>query len=292
MKKKLIGIGVASLGVILSVGGAIALYQKAASNVEFGISAGAYAGSTGTINYKINNQANESVVDPEFCDSLGAPGGDGISADYPQVRYEFALGANFADGAIPQSCIMGQVSVSLTNFKPALYGKVTVYAAVEGYHTEGSVGKTVFGAPILNDVEIVDGDTVCAGAKDISAGANGSESLVVWVKFDNFDNLELDELNELYQLNVSWGEVSSEYNKAYIVGDETHWTKDEKYAMYVQPESTTYTWIYDSLPGTFGNIKVQCGNVWCHDGENHALEADKTYTVDWTAGSDLHLTVE
>ena len=69
MKKKLIGIGVASLGVILSVGGAIALYQKAASNVEFGISAGAYAGSTGTITYKINNQANASVVDPEFCDS-------------------------------------------------------------------------------------------------------------------------------------------------------------------------------------------------------------------------------
>lgn len=292
MKKKLIGIGVASLGVILSVGGAIALYQKAASNVEFGISAGAYAGSTGTINYKINNQVNNSVVDPEFCDSLGAPGGNAISADYPQVRYEFELGANFADGAIPQSCIMGNISVALTNFKAALYGKVTVYASVTGYNTENSVGQTMFATPIIDNVTIADAGTACAGNKDISAGCSGSNSLVVWVKFADFDNIALDELDDLYDLEVSWGEVSVGYDKAYIVGDETHWTKDEKYAMYVQPESTNYAWIYDSLPGSFGNIKVQCGDEWCHAGDNHALEADKTYTVMWVAGNDLQLFAE
>lgn len=284
MKKKLIGISVATVGVLLSVGSAIALYQQAATNAGFNISAGAYAGSTGTITYTINEQAGESDVLPLYCDAEGEPGGVGVSQDYPQLKYEFELGAEFSNDMEPQTLVMGQVSVALTNLKAALYGKVTVYASVTGYE-EGKIGQTAFGGAIINDVTIVDAETVCAGSKDISVFALGGQSLVVWVKFANFDNYALDELDDLFDLDVSWGKVSEGFDCAYVIGDGTQWHKDDKYAMAVHIQASNYTWVYYGLPGTFGNMKVVCGDVWCHDGDNHPLDPAKTYTVIWNANN-------
>ena len=289
INKKLIGITVASLGMVFSIGGAIALYQTAADPATFGISAGTYAGSTSTVTYKINGHDGESTADPHYCDAEGNNSGTAIRPDYPQVKYEFTLGAQFANDLPAQSFVMGKVSVALTNLDASLYGKVTVYACLEGY-TVGKIGASDFaGTPLINNVVIADAETVCSGARDISVAAAGVQKLVVWVKFANFSNYDLNEKTNLYDLDVTWGAVSNEFELAYVVGNGNQWTKDDEFAMAVNIEATTYEWMYEGLPGTFGEAKVVCGSTWCHgEGDNHGLLADKTYDVYWTAGGDAN----
>ena len=291
MKKKLIGISVATIGVLLSVGSAIALYTKEASNVEFGISAGAYAGAEGAITYKINNTAGAVNVAPQYYKLNGVDNeGTALGGEYRQIKYEFTLGAAFEDYDVDQTFVMGKVSVALTNLDADLYGKVTVWAGVQGY-TEDTIGASEFGSALISDVTIADAETVCAGARDISVATAGVQKLVVWVKFamGELDLLTLNEKANLYALNVTWGKVSDDYDLAYIVGSKTHWTKDEKYSMAVNANADSFEWMYEGLPQSFGEFKVVCGDTWCHaDGDNHVLEHE-TGDVYWTAGDDLNI---
>ena len=95
MKKKLIGIAVASFGMILSVGSAIALYVKAADPASFGIGQGTYEGSEGAITYKINGNTTGTVA-PAYLKANGENGGAGLGGEYTQVKYEFALSATYS----------------------------------------------------------------------------------------------------------------------------------------------------------------------------------------------------
>ena len=117
--RKLIGIGVASLGALASIGGAFALYVQDADNASFGISAGAYAGSGGTLTYKINNNAGASEVTPNYLTSGGIGGGHGLSAEYTQVEYTMALSATYNAGANVQDFVVGNLGISLTNIPEA-----------------------------------------------------------------------------------------------------------------------------------------------------------------------------
>ena len=291
MKKKLIGIAVATFGVVLSVGSAIALYQKAAQDASFGISAGAYAGSTGTITYKINNTSGNSQVAPVYCDADGAAAENqntvGVSADYPQIKYEFTLGGVYSEDLIEQYFVMGKVNVSFSNLAEELNGKVTVYASVTEYN-EGTVGASMYGTALVDNV-VVDAEhpNINIG-RDISVVASGVQKLVVWVKFANIDNIALAELADLYTLNVTWGELSEDFNLAFIVGDGTQWHEDEKYAMVVNAEAISFEWMFAGLPGDFGEFKVKCGDTWCHAEGNHTLEEPEAYyVVYWASGADL-----
>ena len=289
MKKKLIGIGVASLGILFSIGGAVALYTQAAQNIEIGISAGAYSESSGAITYKINDTEGASNVAPKYYKENGVDNdGAGIGGEYTQVKYEFKLGADFEEYNVDQTFVMGKINVALTNVDAAIYGKVTVWAAIEGY-TNDTIGASSFGGALIDNVTIADAETVCAGARDISVAAAGVQKLVVWVKFNlaEIDLLELNEKGNLYALNVTWGKVSDDYDLAYIVGGGTQWQKDEKFAMAVNANANTFEWMYEGLQQSIGEFKVVCGDTWCHaDGENHTL-AEATADVYWTAGSEL-----
>lgn len=289
MKKKLIGISVATVGVVLSIGSAIALYTKAANNTSFGISAGAYSESSGAITYKINGVGGSSTVAPQYYKATGVDNeGTALGGEYVQIKYEFTLGATFEDYNVDQTFVMGKVDVALTNLDAALYGKVTVWAAVQGY-TNDTIGASSFGSALINDVAIADAETVCAGARDISVAAAGVQKLVVWVKFTmaELDLLTLNEKGNLYTLDVHWGKVSDDYELAYIVGGGTQWHKDEKYAMAVNANANSFEWMYEGLQQSFGQFKVVCGDTWCHaDGNNHVLEHE-TGDVYWTAGQDV-----
>ena len=92
INKKLIGFGIASLGAMMSIGGAFALYTQSAENVSFGISAGTYAGSGGSVVYKINGAGGTSEVAPSYLTTVGENGGTGLSATYTQVEYQTSKG--------------------------------------------------------------------------------------------------------------------------------------------------------------------------------------------------------
>ena len=275
MKKKLIGISVATLGILLSVGSAIALYTKAAENTGFGISAGTYAGSTGTITYKINNNTGVSTAAPVYYDGEGVETGSAVSPDFTQIKYEFALSGAYDANLIAQPFVMGKVTVSFSDLISDLNGKVTVYAAVQGY-TEGKIGATNYGTALVNNV-VVDAEHPNINiSREISVNVDGTQKLVVWLKFANIDDISLAEKNNLYALNVAWGDVSDDFDLAYIVGNATQWNIDEKYAMVVNIEADSFEWMFANLPGTFGDMKVKCGDTWCHGAGNHELNPEYT----------------
>ena len=289
ISKKLIGIGIASLGVILSVGGAIALYTKAANNAQFNINGAAYAGSTKEVTYKINNTAgNAAAIAPTYCDGEGNPGGVALSPAYPQVKYEFILGGDFEAGLPAQDFVMGNVSVALTNLNSTLYNKVTVYASVTGY-AEGKIGASAFGTALVDNITIADAETACVGNRDISVAAAGVQKLTVWVKvdFEHYNSMLFDELSgDLYDLDVAWGPVTPGFTPAYVVSNHSNWVQDDEFAMAVNINADGYEWMYKGLPGSYGPAKVVCGDTWCHAEGNHDLDPAKTYDVYWTAGGD------
>ena len=69
-KNKIIGIAVASLGIVFSVGGAFALYTKSVGSVDFNIGAATHTSSTSTVTYKINGATSGNVA-PSYLKSNG-----------------------------------------------------------------------------------------------------------------------------------------------------------------------------------------------------------------------------
>lgn len=298
-KTKIIGISVAAFGVVASVGAAFAIYVAVANNVEIDISGDAYTGSTSEVTYKITN-AVEGKVAPQYFDGEGHEAEEGkrkLSPETTQLKYAFTLGGQFANDLPAQSYLMGNVSVSLTNVKPALYNKVQVYAAMENYE-EGKLGKAAFGGAIIDNVTIENAETTCAGNASISVEAAGVQSLVVWVKLVNCtaaDYLAFNEADGLFNLSVTWKALDSEYVVPAVVGDHTAWNADDEFAMAVDVKAevrgdSKWTWAYNGLKGSdFSEAKVKKGDEYSA-GDNAQLEAEKVYDVSWVDGEQAVFT--
>ena len=292
-RNKIIGISIATLGIIFSIGGAFALYEQGASETGFGIGAGAYSGSTSTVTYQINGNGGASNVVPHYCDEYGVNGGLGIDANHPQVKYEFALGAEFANDLPAQTYVMGNLSVNFTGLNSTFYNKVQVYAAIEGYSAD-TCGMSSFGSAIINNVTIENNETVCSGSRVVSVASSGlTHKLVVWVKFNlaGVDTLAQNELTNLYNLSVTWGDVPADYDAcAYIVGTGNSWTVDDEFRMSVDPTKPVWTYRYDGLTGSQSwtackavKTSTRAGDIskWSAGENNFALENGTTYSLYW-----------
>ena len=298
LNKKVIGIAVASFGVLLSIGGAIALYQQAAEDASFGISQGAYAGSSGSVTYKINGATGASSLVPNYLPTVGEGSGNGLNATYTQVEYAVQLSAAFAGGANAQDFVVGNLGISLTNIPEAYRGKLAVWAQIDGY-TASSIGedryKNIF---MASDFAITaeEGHQSFVGAHDVAVASAGTQTLHIYLKYNlaGIDTLTQNEAGLGYSLSVTWGEPSAEFEAAYIEGVGNTWTKDEGYAMAPninKANAEGWEWVYNNLPGTMGESKC-IGynnshelNVWS-DGANAALEAEKTYNVYWDGNGE------
>lgn len=288
INKKLIGIGVASFGILFSIGGAFALYQQAATDAQFGISAGTYAGSSGTVTYKINNTSGSATVAPAYLTSGGANGGTGLSATYTQVEYTMALSAAFASGANVQDFVVGNLSISLTDIPAAYQGKLAVWAVIDNYGAN-SLGehyyKNVF---MAEDYAITNEHTNFVANHDIAVSASGTQVLHIYLKYNlaGIDTLTQNEASLGYSLNVSWGEADS-FEPAYVVGVGNVWTQDDGFSMAPninKPHAEGWEWVYNNLPGTLGESKCAKGETWS-SGDNAELNPAKSYNVYWN-GSD------
>lgn len=287
ISKKLLGIGVASIGALASIGGAFALYSTAAEDVEFGISAGAYAGSGGTVTYKINDAGGASQINPSYLKEDGTNGGTGLSSVYTQVKYEMALSAVYAAGANAQNYVVGNLSVSLTNIPEAYRGKLSIWVGIDDY-VSGSLGANTYGHIFMaSDYAITNENQQFVGAHDVTVSANGTQKLVIYLKYNlaGIDLLEKDEASLGYSLAVSWGEPSNEFVPAYVKGDAIQWSEDEGYAMLPNINKTTegWEWIYNNLPGTIGNTKCYINNgseKWSQS--DYTCDPAKSYNVTWS----------
>ena len=288
INKKLIGISIASLGALLSIGGAFALYQQSASNVEFGISAGTYAGSDGAVTYKLNGAAGASEAAPSYLTELGANGGSGLSAEYTQVHYSIQLGAQYTSGNA-QNFVVGNLGVSLTGIPAAYQGKLAVWVGINGYVAD-SLGEDTYGHAFMNsDFAITEeeGHQSYVQNRDITVAANGTQTLEIYLKYNlaGIDTLTQNEAGLGYTLAITWGAPAS-FNPAYVKGDANQWTADEGYAMLpnINKTSDGWEWIYNNLPGTIGETKCfyreNEEDRWSQD--NYPCDPAKSYNVTWS----------
>ena len=298
ISKKLIGIGVASLGMVFSIGGAIALYQQAAQQAQFGISAGAYAGSGGTVTYKINNTTGESIVAaPSYLTNEGQNGGTGLSATYTQVEYSLALGASFNAGANAQDYVVGNLSVSLTNVPEAYEGKLAVVAVIDGYE-ENSLGAHYYRRALMpdeNDYQITDQVKTFVRNANVAVSANGTQVLHIYLKYNlaGIDTLTQNQASLGYTLNVAWTEPNNEFGKAYVVGNGNQWTEDDGFSMAPninKAYSQGWEWIYNNLPGSMDETKCKIGENW--SAENYKLTDGHNYNVYWSGNNGAAATYQ
>ena len=292
INKKLVGITVASLGMVFSIGGAFALYKTTAQDVSFGISAGTYAGSGGSVTYKINNTAGNSNVAPVYLRSNGTNGGSGLSAEFTQVEYTMALSAVYADNANEQDYVVGNLSVSLTNIPEVYRGKLAVWVVVDNY-VASSLGEHYYKNTFMNeDYQITAEQQSFVANHDIAVSSVGTQVLHIYLKYNmaELDTLTMNEASLGYTLAVSWGAPAS-FVPAYVRGNGTQWETDEAYAMLPninKAYSEGWEWIYNNLPGTIGETKCfiheNDTDKWSQ--ENYTCDPAKSYNVTWSGVAD------
>ena len=289
LNKKIIGISVASLGILFSIGGAFALYQQAADEASFGISQGAYAGSSGSVAYKINGNGGASVLAPTYL------GGDALNATYTQVEYEVALSATYAGGNA-QNFVVGNLGISLTDIPAAYQGKLAVWAQIDGY-TDNTLGSATYKNIFMgSDYAITAEHEEFVANHDVAVAAAGTQILHIYLKY-NFaliDTLAQNEADLTYSLSVTWGAPSAAFEPAYIEGIGNTWTKDDGYSMAPNINKASaegWEWVYNNLPGAMNEAKCVGYNnshelnVWS-SGDNAVLDPAKSYNVYWDGNGE------
>ena len=289
LNKKVIGIGVASLGILFSIGGAFALYQQAATDTGFGISQGAYAGSSGSVTYKINGTSGASALAPTYL------GGTGLNATYTQVEYSVNLSAVYAGGNA-QNFVVGNLGISLTNIPEVYRGKLAVWAQIDGY-TDDTLGAEHYKNIFMNsDYAITAENQQFVANHDVAVAAAGTQTLHIYLKYNlaELDTLAQDEAGLGYTLAVTWAQPSAEFEPAYIEGIGNAWTADDGYSMAPNINKASaegWQWIYNNLPGTMDQAKCIGYNnahelsVWSN-GENAELDPAKSYDVYWDGNGE------
>ena len=295
MNRKVIGISVASLGILFSIGGAVALYTQAADNASFGISAGHYQGSEGAITYKINGNTSGTIAPSYNVQGTSINHGEGLGGQngenrYTEIEYSMPLSATFADGLNAQTYVAGNISVSITDIPAAYQGKLAIWVDIDGY-VAGSYGEANYNHVFMNsDYAITSENQSFVANHDVTVAASGTQTLRVFMKFDlaGIDMLAQDEAALEYSLNVVWGAPSEGYIPAYVVGNGNQWAKNDDFAMTRNINRATAEgeeWMYTNLPGTLGEAKCIIGDTWSTGG-NAVLNSESTYTVYWNGSGD------
>ena len=310
-KNKIIGLFVATGGVIASFAAATALYVGAASNVEFPIGKAEWHAQDGAITYKINGAAS-GTAEAHYLDKDGENGGTALGGKYTQISYEFALSAEYGTGLIKQDYVLGNFALSITNLNSKLYNKVEVWCDIDGYteHVMGGAdGLTDKGQSYgyANYRVIADNPTLTEAtyntSKDIAVktdGGVGGQKARVFIKLksdlltdgqlvgDNLVNLAEEKVCDVA---VTWGAPSSTFEIAHVVGDVTEFNEDEAYAMVPninKANSEGFEWMFSGLTG-FGKGKCRLGETWSAD-PDAVLDSTKSYNVYWSGSNSVQAT--
>lgn len=286
---KILGIAIATLGIAASIGGATALIIKEASEGGFGIGQGSYQGSEGAITYKINGNTSGSVAPKYYTEGNNPEEGPALTETYNQVKYEFTLGASFSNDLPEQNYVHGNLALAITNIPEEYRGKLSIWAGIEGYES-GKAGERKFKNCFGGDVAITNDATSYEKDADISVAANGSQKLVVWVKYQlsDLDYIALNEKSLGYALNVTWKKATGDV--AYVVGSGNGWEAHDEYAMAynIGANWDDDEWIYNSLVGGNGWAQGKCkiGEVWS-EGSDAELENGTTYDIYWKGAGQV-----
>lgn len=298
---KILGIAVATLGVAASVGGAIALYTKAAQDVGFGIGAGEYHGSTGAVTYKIDGKTSGSVL-PQYFDKddheLDGLQQAAVASNICQVKYTFPLSATYDSDVVAQIFVMGNLSVSITNIPETYRDNLDIWAGITGY-ADNTLGAQQYANAFGGDVSITSETTSYEKSSDVCVNAAGGQSLVIYLKYKNLgDMLTANEASLGYTLSVTWAKHSNDFVAPNVVGTGNKWTADDEYEMVPNINKASaegWEWTFTNLKGSSSWTEAKC--KWAaphaHDehndewssGDNATLTNNTTYSVYWNGCS-------
>ena len=294
-KNKIIGFGVASIGLIISAGSAFALYKTNAHDTGFGIGAGTYHGAEGVVTYKINNAVNGTIT-PQYWNQAGTDiTGTGLSPTFTQVAYEGTLSATFADNLNQQDYVLGKLSIQLDNISQEYRNHLSVWVDIDGYEAD-SLGEQQYNHVFMNnDYEITSEQTSYSDSKTVAVAAAGVQKLRVILKFDlgSYDVVAKNEASLSYELSITWGEADANFEKAYVLSNITQWQFDDAYSMVPnigKPAAQGWEWVYNNLPGSFGDSKCakpgQGNEKVFSKGENEQLIVNEVYDVYWSGSAE------
>ena len=293
-KRKILGITIASLGLVVSVGTAVALYKTNAQDAGFGISQGTYEGAGGLITYKIND-ATSGTIAPQYWNHDGSDKtGHGLSPVFDQVVYEGTLSATFSNSLNAQNFVVGNLEVKVENIPAEYQGKLSIWVDVDGYEAN-SLGAHYYATLLENDYNITNENTSFTTNKDIAVSASGVQKVRVFLKYDvsELNLLTRNEASLGYTVSIKWAAQSQAFGNVYVVGNGNQWEFDDAYAMVPninKAHAEGWEWVYNNLPGSFEQAKcAKPGEgdtkLYSH-GEDAVLEANKTYDVYWNGDAD------
>ncbi|MCQ2815068.1 MAG: hypothetical protein MJ227_02100 [Bacilli bacterium] len=304
---KLLGIAVASCGVVASIGIAAALYVSPANPVSLNIGA-TFEAKDGTVAYKINGSASGTLtpkyeqIDPETS-AMVKDDGLGASPDYTQIHYSFTIGATYGPTDPQQRYTMGNLKLVFSSINSNLLGNLQVYVGIDGYKAKtkqdesASYGYTQYHS--LGDHEITSDTSTHTIKRDIGFYSDGSTNTVnVYCKIKSFEGLDMVTLaaGKLFDLGVTL-DKPEDFNYARVTGGLIGWATNadtDIYRMNPNLEATSFEWWFDNLPGEMGaskcfkiNGKDEQGKdilVWSA-GDDAQLTKGHTYNVSWAGGS-------
>lgn len=299
---KIIGIAVATFGVVLSTSVAFALYAHADNPKQIGIGVfDPIVSQDGDINF---------VIDSIAADNENAA----FSPAHLSNAYSFRIGANKgADSVLPlQNYTVGDLTVTISSSNTTLISNLTAVASVavpQNKWQDNDTGTANDGKLDLA-VQKNQGNTAitCSltnfaaqSVKDLAGGVNSIVSLSLTLPALNEETmLAIGEAT--YTITASWVEPAN-FTYAYITGTQYGWAAANNDTRMV-PNALSdhgFEWMYqhytDQTPGDARGAKCiqwdQALNngegAWAWSGgDDAAIALDKQYDVYWAGGNGVN----
>ena len=277
-KSKIIGVGVATFGILLSFCTSIALYSKEASNITFEFGGIGYTPHSGNINFKLGEEEIS---------------GGAINPSNKVQTIKVPLSAVYPAGVIAQDSKAGNIAIEFTA-DDALANKVSVTARVSGYQEGSYYANNEEVRTLLNNVSYT--GTAIEVNKDIFVKAGdenptiaNNQYLEVLVTYDVTDENMLALAEKQVHLDVTWDAPSSDFVPAYVKGDGNGWDAVDEYEMVALLNGSDWDWTFKNLTG-FNRMKifkpVEAGDdIWVGAGNDGSadveLDPELTYQVYW-----------
>lgn len=297
---KIIGIAVATFGVVLSTSVAFALYAHADSPKQIGI--GVFeqiVSQDGDVNYQIDTIAadNENAA---------------FSPEHLSNAYSFRVGASKGlDSVLPlQKYTVGDLSIRISSTNTTLIQNLTAAASVAvpqnkwqdnsdddddgkiDLAVQKNVGNTEITCSLTN--------FTAQSLKDVEGGVNSIVSLSLTLPALNEETM-LAIAEATYTITASWVEPAN-FTYAYITGTQYGWAAaNNDSRMVPNALANSFEWMYehykDQTPGDSRGAKciqwdqaLNEGNgAWAWSGGDDAVIAlDKQYDVYWAGGNGVN----
>ena len=286
-KNKIIGIAVATLGVIISTGVSLALYVSKDAAKEIGIGVFTpHVSQNGDINY---------VIDTVTAGAQNAA----FSPDHLQNTHSFRLGASKgADSQLPlQNYTVGDLTITISSANTTLISKLTAAGTIavpsgkwQDVNSNGKVNLTVDKAQDNSSITLTYANFTAQSVKDLAGGTNSIVDLELTLA-NNLTEQEVLALAEAnYSISASWVEPSN-FVYAYITGTQYGWATEETDSRMVPNAlATSFEWMYtgyrDTTPGDSRGAKPimkDDNNTWrWSTSADTAIALDKQYDFYWS----------